>query len=263
MSDSLRFVPFLAHLKREIKRFQRILFQSIASPLISSALYLTIFGVSLGREVMPTGHCSYLSFLIPGIIMMNVLRNAFENSSGGIVGGKYLGELEDLKVVPVTPVQIAWASATGGLIRGTLIGFFTLLLSYVFLLTCQSETFLFTNPPLAILFVILAGFAFGFLGLTVGMVSRSFDHLTAINSFILLPLIYLGGVFFSLDQLSPTWQVVARFNPLLYFVNGLRYSMIGVSDLSVTKCLIVSASSVALLYTAAIWSLRKGSYHRW
>lgn len=260
---NLRWGPFFSLFIREIRRFLKVIFQTIATPLISTTLYLLIFGVSIGREIASIQDFSYLAFLIPGLVMMATLRNAFENASGSIVTSKFCGELEDLRMVPLSAVQITWANGLGALVRGLIVGGITLFIGDLFYLWEYQQHLPFEHPWILVIFSILGGLAFAHLGLAVSMFSKTFEEVNAVNTFILLPLIYLGGVFFSLAQLHPFWQTVSKFNPLLYLVNGLRYGLLGIADVNIGFALVVVIFTFLGFHLLAIWSLKKGSYHRW
>ncbi len=259
----LRWIPFIGLLNREIHRFLKIVFQTIMTPLITVTLYILIFGASIGRELPSIDQYPYIAFLIPGLIMMSVIRNAFHNSAGSIITSKFCGEMDDFRIAPLSPTQIIWANTLASTLRGTLIGGLTLLIGVIFYAIDQKELFPFHHPFLGITFMVAGGLAYATLGLTISIFARTFDHVNAINTFVLLPLIYLGGVFFSIEHLHPFWQTVSRLNPLLYLVNGMRYSMLGISDIDVQQALLVTFGSLILFHLIAIWSLKKGSYHRW
>lgn len=263
MMSKIEFVPFWTIFMREVRRFMKVIFQTIATPLISSALYLLIFGVSIGNEIDVGKGISYLAFLIPGLVMMTVLRNSLENAVGSIVTSKFVGELEDLRMAPLTTAQIVWGNGLAAILRGILVGVVTLGVGYLFFWLVNEQIFPFKYPLILLVFLIIGGLAFAHLGLAICMLATNFEQVSAINTFLLLPLIYLGGVFFSLDQLHPFWQVLSQFNPLLYMVNGVRYGMLGVSDVGVGFSLAVTFLTWIIFYALAIWSLKKGSYKRW
>lgn len=252
---------FWALFRRECKRFIRVFGQTVLTPIMSASLYLLIFGLSLGAHIPVKGDLPYLLFLIPGLLMMGVLNNSFQNSSGSIITSKFHGDLEDLKTTPLSSHQIVWAMSLAGLFRGALVASSIAITSVIFAhlqglkLTVQHLDWL-------VFFVIMGGISFAQLGLVVGFFAKSFDQLNAFGMFVLLPLIYLGGVFFSLDNLHPFWAKVAAVNPLLYYINGLRYAILGVSDFSVltatTVALIFLAITTSLSYTA----IKHGRYHR-
>src|SRR4051812_22352176 len=195
------FSPFLTLYEREMKRFLKVIFQTVVSPLVTATLYLLIFGVSLGQAIELPGGRPYLAFLIPGLIMMSVLNNAFQNSSSSIVSGKFSGDLEDLRVVPLGNHQILWALSAGGLTRGLIVGAVTFLVGEVFYYVVQGSLLPVAHPLWLLYFLIVGGLSFSKLGVPIAFWARSFDQVSAVGSFVLLPLIYLGGVFFSLKNL--------------------------------------------------------------
>lgn len=254
---------FLTLLEREIKRFLKVIVQTVVTPFVSSFLYLLIFGVSLGNVVRTEGGISYLAFLIPGLMMMGLMNNAFQNSSSSIVSSKFSGDIEDLRVVPLTENEIIWALATGALVRGLVVAAVTLAVGEVFHFLQLGSWLGITHPWAVIYFLAVGGLLFGFIGIGVAFWAVGFEQLSAFSSFVLLPLTYLGGVFLSVEQLSPFWRQVALLNPLLYLINGLRYGLLGRSDVAVSSAIIVSLIGLAVFYAAARWSLRRGSFQRW
>lgn len=260
---SSRWTPFFTLYIREVKRFFKVSVQTVFSPLVSSSLYLLIFGVSLGGSIHLEHNTSYLAFLIPGLIMMSVLNNAFQNTSSSIVSGKFSGDLEDWKVSPLQEFEILAALALGGLSRGLLVGLVTFFTGEVFYYIINGELLVVAQPLWLFIFLCLGGVSFALFGVSIAFWARTFDQLSAINSFVLLPLIYLGGVFFSIKSLHPIWQMISQMNPMLYFINGVRYGILGLSDVDVFYALIVSAVSCLFFYAIAYRSLKKGSYARW
>ncbi len=263
MDINTAFIPFATLFSREVKRFMRVIFQTIATPLISTSLYLLIFGLSLGGSIRVLPGVSYLAFLIPGLIMMGALRNAFDNAVGSIVTSKFVGELEDLKIAPLSPLQIILAMGLAATLRGFIVAGITLLIGYGFFWVAEETILMIHHPFILILFLFVGSMAFANLGLAVCMMATNFEQVNAMNTFILLPLIYLGGVFFSLNQLHPIWQVISQFNPLLWMVNGVRYGILGISDVNVAAAFAVTLATWILCFLGALWSLKKGSYHRW
>lgn len=254
---------FLSLYSREMKRFLKVIFQTVFAPLINSTLYLLIFGVSLGKNIHLEQAYSYLAFLIPGLVMMGVLNNAFQNSSSSVVSGKFSGDLEDLKVVPLNSQIIIWALSIGGLTRGLLVGLITFLVGEVFHLVLEGGPIEIAHPWVLLFFLVVGGLALAKLGIAIAFWSKTFDQLSAVGAFILLPLIYLGGVFFSLEGLHPFWQMASKFNPVLYLINGVRYGMLGVSDVGVGNAALVSLVFLAVFHVLGLRSLKTGSYTRW
>ncbi|MBX2986562.1 MAG: ABC transporter permease [Bdellovibrionaceae bacterium] len=256
-------VAFLTLLERECRRFMKVIVQTVVTPFVSSFLYLLVFGVSLGAAVELKNGVPYLSFLVPGLMMMALINNSFQNSSSSIVSSKFSGDIEDLAVVPLTDNQIIWALGLGALLRGVLVALVTLAVGEVFH-DQQLGVWLPVAHPLYLLyFTLVGGLLFAFLGISVAFWSKGFEHLSAFSSFVLLPLTYLGGVFISVESLSPFWQQVSRLNPLLYLINGFRYGMLGVSDVEITQSLLVSFLGLLVFYVMARISLSRGSFQRW
>jgi ABC-2 type transport system permease protein len=255
--------PFLTLYYREIQRFLKVIVQTIFAPVVSSSLYLLIFGVSLGDKITLSDGTSYLAFLIPGLVMMSVLNNAYQNTSSSIVSGKFGGDLEDWRIVPLSSHGILWALSLGGLTRGLVVGIITLLVGEAFFYVMQGELFFPTQPLLLILFLVIGGLSFSMFGISVAFWAKTFDHVSGVGSFVILPLIYLGGVFFSLEGLHPFWQSLSKVNPLLYFINGVRYSTLGISDVGVWPSLAVSTVSMFVFYVVALRVLRRAQYTRW
>lgn len=263
MKTSLKWDPFLTVLDREISRFIKVLVQTVITPLVNSVLYLLIFGVSLGAHIKIQDGISYLSFLIPGLVMMGCLNNAFQNASSSIITAKFGGDLEDFRVAPLTRSQIVWAMSLGGLIRGLTVGLMTYLAGLLFVFIAEGQLLGIAHPFILILFLSIGGLTFAKLGISVAFWSKSFDQLSAVTGFILTPLIYLGGVFFTLESLHPWWQLLAKLNPLLYFINGVRYGLIGVSDVSWLMACCISLFTLVVFHLLALRSLRTGSFLRW
>ena len=256
-------VAFQTLLKREIQRYLKVLFQTVFTPLVNSILYLLIFGVSLGESIKLSSGVSYLAFIIPGLVMMSCLNNAFQNSSSSIVGGKFSGDIEDWRVVPLTTMHIVWALCLGALTRGLFVGLLTFIVGQCFYYFEQGYFLGVSHPQWLVLFLFLGGIVFAMVGIVVAIWSKTFDEMSAIGALILTPLMFLGGVFFSLENLSPFWQQVSLYNPLLYFINGVRYSILGISDVPVYTSFGVSIISLIFFVALANISIKKGRFQRW
>ncbi|MFN7729095.1 MAG: ABC transporter permease [Bdellovibrio sp.] len=256
-------IGFFSLFHREIARFFKVIVQTIITPAVSSALYLLVFGVSLGSTVQSQNGVDYLAFLIPGLMMMGLLNNAFQNSSSSIVNSKYTGELEDLRVVPLSHHQIIGAMSLAAMVRGLVVAFVTFIVGTIFYAIMHGGFIGLHSPFEFLFFTVVGGLVFGMLGLAAAFYAKSFDQLSAVSAFILLPLTYLGGVFISIKNLSPFWQQVSALNPLLYFINGLRHAILGVSDIPVGQSMLVSLFGLGLFYVLALLALKRGNFHRW
>ncbi len=259
----LKWTPFLTLYRRELHRFLKVVFQTVFTPLITASLYLLIFGVSLGQSIKLDSGLSYLTFLIPGLVMMSVLNNAFQNSSSSVVSGKFSGDLEDLRVVPLSVNQILWAMAAGGLTRGLIVGTITFFVGQVFHYVVLGSWLPVANFPVLLFFLIIGGLSFAQLGISVAFWAKTFDQMSAVGAFVLTPLIYLGGVFFSIESLHPFWKTISLFNPMLYFINGVRYGLVGQADVEPMWAAFVSLGGLLFFYLLAIRVLKTGQYSRW
>ena len=256
-------IIFLTLLKREVKRFLKVIVQTVVSPFVSSFLYLLIFGVSLGAQMQGHQGSSYLAFLIPGLVMMSLMNNAFQNSSSSIVTSKFSGDLEDIRVAPISNHQLIWAMIIGALIRGAVVGSVTFLVGSLFINYREGHFLGVVHPLILFYFIMMGGFIFGLLGICVAFWAKTFDQMSAFSAFVMLPLTYLGGVFISIQGLHPFWQLLSSWNPLLYLINGLRYGVLGFCDVDISMAILVSAIGFVVLYGLALWSLKKGSFQRW
>lgn len=263
MSPDLRFRPFFSLLRREVMRFLKVAAQTVLTPMINSSLYLLIFGVSLGASIKIESGVSYLAFLIPGLVMMSCLNNSFQNSSSSVVGSKFGGDLEDFKAAPLSPQQLIWAYSIGALFRGLIVGFLTFMVGQVFFYVSEGHFLSISNIFVLMAFLVIGSFSFAQLGISVAFWARTFDQLSAVSGFVLLPLIYLGGVFYSIENLHPFWQGVSRANPLLYLINGVREGILGTSDVDVNFAFLVALGGFLVTHLIAYMSLKKGSYLRW
>ncbi len=262
-TPELRWTPFVTLLKKEIVRFLKVINQTVVTPLMNSSLYLLIFGVSLGRSIDLSSGVSYLAFLIPGLVTMSMLNNAFQNSSSSVLNSKFHGDIIDFKIAPFSTHQVVWALSLGALIRGFAVGAVTIGVSEVFHLVVKGSFLGIQHPLIFIYYLFVGTMTFASFGIIVGFWAKNFEQVNAIGGFILLPLIYLGGVFYSLENLHPFWRIVSQGNPLLYFINGIRYGVIGVSDVNIWTAFGVSVGSMIAMYLLSIRSVKTGSYIRW
>jgi ABC-2 type transport system permease protein len=261
--QELKLTPFQALFKKEIMRFWKVAGQTVVTPLVNATLYLLIFGVSLGNSISLSTGISYLAFLIPGLVTMSTLNNAFQNTSSSILSSKFNGDILDLKVAPLTLNQIVLAFSLGAIIRGLTVGVVTFLTSQVFHYVSVGNFISIAHPFWLLFYLTAGGLVFGFIGIIVGFRSKNFEQVNAIGGFVLLPLIYLGGVFYSLENLHPFWQKISQINPLLYFVNGVRYSVVNHSDVPHLHAMGISVVSMLVLYALARRTIKKGSFHKW
>jgi ABC-2 type transport system permease protein len=250
---------WLTLLRKELLRFWKVSFQTIAAPVLTSLLYLLIFSHVLASHVgVFDGRVSYTAFLVPGLVMMSVLQNAFANSSSSLIQSKITGNLLFVLLPPLSPLDFFGAYVVGAMVRGLIVGLGVFAVTLWF-----APSVLFMPHPLWALAFALAGSAIlGTLGLLAGIAADKFDQLAAFQNFIIVPLTFLSGVFYSIHSLPPFWQAASHFNPFFYMIDGFRYGFFGLSDTSPWLSLaIVSAFGIALTaLTLALlargWKLR-------
>ena len=213
--------------RKEIQRFLRIWKQTLLPPIITTVLYLLIFGKFIWDRIWEIWDVSYINFIFPGLIMMSVIINSYWNSSSSFFGGKFQRSIEELFVSPMSTMSILLGYVLGAMTRWILIW---ILVFFTGLLMTDISIY---NSFYMIIFLLLTSALFALAWLLNAIFAKSFDDVNVIPSFVITPMIYLGWVFYSIEFLSPFWQSVSQFNPILYMVNGLRYAFIGQSDVNI------------------------------
>jgi len=242
-------------LRKEILRFYKVGFQTVAAPVLTAVLYLMIFGQVLeGREVY--GRLSYTAFLIPGLVMMSVLQNAFANTSSSLIQSKVTGNLVFVLLAPLSHFEFYAAYILAAVFRGVVVG------SGVFLITAWYGLPPIEYPLWILIFAFLGAAILGSLGLIAGIWADKYDQLAAFQNFVIMPATMLSGVFYSIHSLPPAWQVVSHFNPFFYMIDGFRYGFFGVSDtspwnsLAIITCFFIAVSVIALRLLQKGYKLR-------
>ena len=226
--------PFLTLIYREVLRFIVLYKQTIMPGIISSGLYLVIFGHALGSRIGSINDIDYIHFIIPGLTMMAVINQSYANSSSSIMQAKYLKFIEDYLVAPVSGFELSMSFIIGAIFRGVINGI-------LIILTCWMLTdFNVHNYSLSLFFLIITSCVFGAIGVIIGIISKSWDQVGVFGTFVFMPLSMLGGVFWSVDMLPKGWQFITILNPLYWMINGLRYSMIGISEIPIMFSIIIS-----------------------
>jgi ABC-2 type transport system permease protein len=238
--------------RKEYHRVVRIWAQTILPPAINMALYFVIFGNLIGSRIGQMGGFDYKQYIAPGLIMMAVITNAYGNVVSSFFSAKINRHLEEMLVAPMANVTIVLGHMAGGIIRGVLVG---LAVTGVALLFTPLP---FAHPLITISVFLLCAAIFSLGGLINGIVARNFDDVTIIPSFVLQPLIYLGGVFYSIEMLPGLAQQISRLNPILYLVNAFRYGMLGVSDVPIGFAYLMMVLSVAVLFGTCVLMLNRG-----
>ena len=217
---------FLTLVRRETERFLALYKQTVMPGLISTALYILVFGKALGKKIDANGlDVNYTLYIIPGLIMMAVINNAYQNSSSSIMQAKFLNFLDDVLITPLSGIEIAFAYISGGILRGFVSGISIIIMCYFIAPGFEVYSYLAT-----FIYIILVSWTFSSIGVIVGVFAKSWDHIGVFTTFIFMPLTMLGGVFWSVAWLPHPWGLISKFNPVYWMVNGLRYAMLNVVD---------------------------------
>lgn len=238
--------------RKEITRFTRIWMQTLLPPLINQSLYFIIFGGFIGSQISDIKGVSYMSYIVPGLIMMGVINNSFSNVVSSFFGSKFQRNIEELVVASVSNTVILLGYSIGGIIRGLLVGILILGMS-VFFVPVHVE-----HPFYFITFALLTAFLFSLAGFFNALLAKKFDDIAVFQTFILTPLTYFGGVFYSIDRLPAFWQSVSKLNPILYMVDGFRFGSYGISDIDPQFGLLFLLASCAAMTGLNLWMLRQG-----
>lgn len=238
-----KWLPFWTVLRRELSRFWGIKRQTILGPLVQTYLYISIFGAALGSQINELNGHKYILFIIPGLIFMSFAMNIFDNNSASMLQQKLQRAIDDQLASPVSNTQLLVAFGLGGFIRACLIAFITLVTAKLLI----PELYI-AHPILFLASLALIGLFFAMAGVLVGIRSEKFDDLSLYQNFILQPLIFLGGVFYSASLLPDTFETLTRFNPIYYMINTLRYSMLGNADINPYTSLAVIALAGLVLF---------------
>lgn len=243
---------FFTLLHKELLRFWKVSFQTILAPILSSLLYLLIFSHVLETRVQVYQGIAYTAFLIPGLVIMATLQNAFANSSSSLIQSKISGNLVFILLSPLSYLEIFLAYVCASVIRGIMVGI------GVYGVTVTLFDLPVHYPLWALLFMLAGSILLGSLGVIAGIWSEKFEQLAAFQNFIILPLTFLSGVFYSIHSLPPVWQHLSHLNPFFYIVDGIRYGFLGTSDISPYLSLAVVLSCLAVVSWATLWMLKTG-----
>ena len=242
---------FLTLLYKEVLRFWKVSFQTVAAPVLTALLYLMIFAHVLDEHVR-INDVRYTAFLIPGLVMMSVLQNAFANSSSSLIQAKVTGSVVFVLLPPISYFEFYLAYAVAAMLRGLVVGLGVLSVTRWF------APLEFASPGWILVFAVFGGGIMGSLGIIAGIWADKFDQLAGFQNFLIMPLTMLSGVFYSIHSLPPFWQQVSHANPVFYMIDGFRYGFFGVSDVTPTISLAVVAASFAAVALVALQMLRRG-----
>ncbi|UCC56882.1 MAG: ABC transporter permease [Gammaproteobacteria bacterium] len=237
---------------KEILRFARIWIQTVLPPMITTALYFIIFGNLIGSQIGDMDGFRYMEFIIPGLIMMSVITNSYANVVSSFYGSKFQRHIEEMLISPVPNYIILIGFVAGGVTRGLIVGIAVTLVSLIF-----SPLSIF-NLWVMLSMIVLTAILFALAGFINGAYARNFDDISIIPTFVLTPLTYLGGIFYSISMLPEFWQKASLANPILYMINAFRYGFLGITDISLLASYSISIGFILILYTFSIHLLRKG-----
>jgi ABC-2 type transport system permease protein len=239
-------------LKKELLRFWRVVFQTVAAPVITALLYLLIFSHVLASHVKVYENVEYTAFLIPGLMMMSILQNAFANSSSSLIQSKVMGSIVFILLTPLTHLQFFFAFLIAAIVRGLVVGL------GIYLVALWFVEIPLTHPWWIVVFALLGSALLGTLGIIAGIWAEKFDQMAAFQNFIIMPLSFLSGVFYSIHSLPAFWQKVSHLNPFFYMIDGFRYGFFGQGDISPWVSLSIVGAAFMLLAWLTLKMLKSG-----
>jgi ABC-2 type transport system permease protein len=238
--------------RKEVVRFLRIWPQTFLPSVITTVLYFLIFGTFIGSQIEAIGEVSYMAFIVPGLVMMAILNGSFQNIAFSFFQLKFMKTVEEILVSPMPAWAVVLGYVTGALLRGLVIGLLVFLSAFIF------EVIPVAHPFLAVLIASTTAILFALAGLINAIYAKGFDGINIVPTFVIMPLTYLGGVFYSLSLLPPVWQVISHFNPVLYMVNAFRYSILGFSDVPFPTAIAVLFGCVLFLFGWVLYLFKTG-----
>jgi ABC-2 type transport system permease protein len=252
MNSQQLFIAYMTIVRKEVVRFLRIWPQTFLPSVITTVLYFLIFGTFIGSQIRSVGNVSYMAFIVPGLVMMAILNGAFQNIAFSFFQLKFMKTIEEILVSPMPAWTVVLGYITGALLRGLSIGSLVFASAYIF------EVIPVEHPFLAFFIASLTAILFSLAGLVNALYAKGFDSINIIPTFVITPLTYLGGVFYSLSLLPHMWQVISYFNPVLYMVNAFRYSILGVSDISFSTSIVVLFGCTVFMFGWVLYLFKTG-----
>ena len=252
MNLALNLVAVKTIIRKEMSRVLRIWVQTIVPPAITMTLYFIIFGNLIGRRIGVMDGFDYMQFIAPGLIMMSVITNSYGNVVSSFFGAKFGKHVEEMLVAPMSYATIIIGHVAGGVLRGLLVG---ALVTVIALFFTKLKV---AHPFITISIVLLSSIVFSLAGFINAVFAKKFDDISIVPTFVLTPLTYLGGVFYSISMLPEFWQNVSRLNPILYMVNAFRYGILGTSDIGIGQAYVILLVFVVLLFSGCMYLMRRG-----
>lgn len=245
------WITFSTIVVHELRRFLRIWVQTLVPSVITAGLYFLIFGQLIGERIGPVSGVSYAQFVAPGLIMLAAITNSYANTVSSFFGSKFQRHIEEILVSPTPPIIVLLGFTIGGVVRGIIVGVLVWALSVLFV------GFNVHSPAAALTILVLTTTLFSLLGLMNAVYAENFDDITIVPTFVLAPLIYLGGVFYSTSMLPPLWEAISVFNPILYMVDTLRYGFLGISDIPVPIAFMTTGALITIIFLSDLYMLSK------
>jgi len=247
-----KLIAFQTIFTKETLRFARIWMQTVLPPVVTTALYFIIFGNLIGPRIGEMEGFDYMEFIIPGLIMMAVITNSYANVVSSFYGSKFQRHIEEMLISPTPNYVILLGYVSGGVMRGVTVGVAVTIVSLLF------KPFNIHSLPVMLSMFVLTSILFSLAGLINGVFANSFDDISIIPTFVLTPLTYLGGIFYSINMLPEFWQKLSLVNPILYMINAFRYGFLGISDISLLTSYTISGGFIVALYLFSLYLLRTG-----
>ncbi len=253
MSPAQLWTSYYTIVRKDTVRILRLWAQTFLPSGITSVLYFTVFGTILGSKIGEISGVDYIQFVVPGLVMLNVITNAYSNVATTFFTSKFFARsIDEILVSPTPPWVLIAGFVSGGVVRGFLVGILVLLVSLIFAIPSIA------HPLIVVLFLLLASLLFSLGGLINGIYAKSFDGISIVPTFVLTPLVYLGGVFYSTTALPGWAQTLSHLNPVFYIINGFRYGFLGFADVSLVTCVAVLALLIAIFVGISYYFLRTG-----
>ncbi|NOZ38008.1 MAG: ABC transporter permease [Gammaproteobacteria bacterium] len=252
MNAREQFIAFKTLLFKEVRRFMRIWVQTVVPAAITTSLYFVIFGKMIGSQLANINGYSYMEYIVPGIILMAIINNSYSNVVSSFYSAKFQHHVEEMLVSPMPNYLILLGFVCGGVLRGLIVGLVVTLVSLIF---TAPATY---NIAISLTVAVLTAMLFSLAGFLNAVFANSFDDISIIPTFVLTPLTYLGGIFYSIDMLPDFWQQVSHLNPIMYMINAMRYGMLGISDIDVSYALFIIVLFVCSLFALSLYVLNKG-----
>ncbi len=247
-----KYIAFQTILIKEWLRFMRIWIQTVLPPAVTMVLYFVIFGNLIGSQIGDIHGFTYMEYIVPGLIMLGIIANSYSNVVSSFFGAKFQRHIEEMLISPTPNYVILLGFMSGGVVRGLTVG------AVIFLISLLFTHLQIHNAFITVGVVFLTSVLFSLAGFINGVFARTFDDISIVPTFLLTPLTYLGGIFYSIDMLSPFWQNVSMLNPILYMINAFRFGILGVSDISLLASFAIILAFIAGLFIVALNLLDRG-----